>query len=109
MMKRLIIDERRLREVCAKNLSPEGQAEIRIRATYTRFSEPGISLTVGKDIIGEWMDSLATGLKLLENLDVVVEGRGETGPRPRYIISFPVPALAGQQISSNEVVITIQL
>jgi len=109
MIKRLVIDEGRLREVCAGNLSPEGCAEVFVRATYTRFSEPGISLTVGKEIIGEWMDSLATGVRLLDNLDIVVEGRGAAGPRPRYIISFPVPILSGKQLSPTEIVVTIRL
>ena len=109
VLMRLEVDQARVREVCAGKTPEVGRARLAIRLGLTRFSEPGLSLKIGEEIVGEWMDSQATGLRLLEDLQVVVEGVGPRGPRPRYLISLPFPVLEGNQPSLQAVVLTLQL
>jgi len=77
-----------------------------VRACVIRDGTPGISLSMGRDVIGEWTDSRAKTLSLTGDGKVVIQGAD--GER-LYIFSVPGKLLSGEQVFDTEVTITFEL
>ena len=77
-----------------------------VRATVIRDGTPGISLSLGGELIGEWSDSRARMLSLTEDCKVRIHGAdGEL----LYLFSVPGKVAAGEEVSDREVAITFEL
>ena len=89
----------------AENKSSPTCAILTVRACVIRDGTPGISLSMGREVIGEWTDSRARTLSLTEECKVVIHGAdGE----PLYLFSVPGKVLSGEQVSDTEVSITYE-
>lgn len=100
------IEEKMLKDVCAKLNSRFSRLSLIIRTTTIRDGTPGISLSVLGEVIGEWTDSRAAQLGLTEDYKVIVYGQKGNA---RYLINLPGIVLSGEQASANEVKISAQL
>ncbi len=77
-----------------------------VRACVIRDGTPGISLSMGRDVIGEWTDSRAKTLSLTDDGKVAIHGvDGEL----LYLFSVPGRLLSCEQASDTEVTITFEL
>ena len=77
-----------------------------VRAMVIRDGTPGISLSIGGELIGEWTDSRARLLSLTEDYRVRVHGAdGEL----LYLLSVPGKPLVGEEVSDSEVCVTFEL
>jgi len=77
-----------------------------VRACVIRDGTPGISLSMGREVIGEWTDSRAKTLSLTDDGKVAIQGvDGEL----YYLFSVPGKLLSGEQASDTEVAITFEL
>ncbi len=77
-----------------------------VRAMVIRDGTPGISLSVGRELVGEWTDSKARLLSLSEDYKARVHGAdGEL----LYLLSVPGKPLGGEEVSETEVSITFEL
>jgi len=77
-----------------------------VRACVIRDGTPGISLSMGRDVIGEWTDSRAKTLSLTADGKVAIQGvDGEL----YYLFSVPGKLLSSEQASDTEVAITFEL
>jgi hypothetical protein len=86
--------------------SEQGQVTINTRSGYIRDGTPGISLTIGGEIVGEWTDSGAKSLSLDDDCNVVIYG-GEGNAR--CLLIMPGRAVRGEELSETEVAITVQV
>ena len=77
-----------------------------VRACVIRDGTPGISLSMGREVIGEWTDSRAKTLSLTDDCKVAIQGAD--GER-LYLFSVPGKLLSGEQMSDTEVAITFEL
>ena len=76
-----------------------------VRACVIHDSTPGISLSVGGELIGEWTDSRARTLSLTDEGKVAIQG---SAGEPLYLFSVPGKLLSGEQVSATEVAITFE-
>jgi len=77
-----------------------------VRATVIRDGTPGISLSLGGELIGEWTDSRARMLSLAGDYKVRIYGvDGEL----LYLFSVPGKVVSGEEVSDREVAITFEL
>jgi len=77
-----------------------------VKATTIRDGTPGVSLSLGEELIGEWTDSRAKLLSLTDDYKVRVHGAdGEL----LYLFSAPGKAVSGEEMSDREVTITFEL
>ncbi len=82
------------------------QTILTVRATVIRDSTPGISLSLGGELIGEWTDSRVRMLALTEDCKVRIHGAdGEL----LYLFSVPGKVVSGEEVSDREVAITFEL
>ncbi len=82
------------------------QTILTVRATVIRDGMPGISLSLGGELIGEWTDSRARMLSLTEDYKVRIHGAdGEL----LYLFSVPGTVVSGEEVSDREVAITFEL
>jgi hypothetical protein len=82
------------------------QATLTIKTMVIRDGTPGISLSLGTQLIGEWTDSRAKALALTEDHKARVLGaEGEQ----LYLLSAPGQALSGEAVSDTELCITFEL
>ena len=86
--------------------SEQGQVTINTRTGYIRDGTPGISLTIGGEIVGEWTDSGAKSLSLDDDCNVVIYGK-EGGAR--CLLIMPGKAVGGEELSETEVAVTVQI
>jgi len=77
-----------------------------VRATVIRDGTPGISLSLGGELIGEWSDSRARMLSLTEDCKVRIHG---TDGELLYLFSVPGKVVSGEEVSDREVAITFEL
>ena len=82
------------------------RGSLTIRVGIIRDRTPGISLSMGGNLIGEWTDSRARTLLLTNDFKVAI--CGEEGER-RYVSSVPGRALSGEQLSDAEVKIDFEM
>ena len=79
---------------------------ITVRATVIRDGTPGISLSLGGELVGEWTDSRARVLSLTDDYKVKIHGAdGEL----LYLFSVPGKVVSGEEVSDREVTITFGL
>lgn len=82
------------------------RVSLTITAGIIRDGTPGISLSIGEKLIGEWTDSRASTLCLMDNFKVAICGaRGER----LYLFGVPGREVSGNQVSDTEVIITFQM
>lgn len=89
----------------AKNSEKPSRVSLTVRAGIIRDGTPGISLSIGTKVIGEWTDSRARSLTLTDDFKVGIYG--EDGERI-YLFSVPGKELSGVQLSDTEVMITFE-
>ena len=77
-----------------------------VRAMVIRDGTPGISLSVGGELVGEWTDSRARLLSMTEDYKVRVHG---TDGELLYLLSVSGKPVAGEELSDTEVGITFEL
>ncbi len=77
-----------------------------VRACVIRDGTPGISLSMGREVIGEWTDSRTRMLSLTD--DNKVEICGADGEQ-LYLFSVPGRVLSAEQVSDTEVSITFEM
>lgn len=82
------------------------QTILTVRATVIRDGTPGISLSLGGELIGEWSDSRARMLSLTEDCKVRIHG---TDDKLLYLFSVPIKVVSGEAVSDREVAITFEL
>ena len=89
----------------AKNEPNSARTTLTVRACVIRDGTPGISLSIGGELIGEWADSRAKMLSLTDEGKVAIEGRaGES----LYLFSLSGKQLSWEQVSDTEVAITFE-
>ena len=76
-----------------------------VRACVIRDGTPGINLSMGGELIGEWADSRAKTLLLTDESKVAIQG---SAGEPLYLFSVPGKLLSCKQVSDTEVVITFE-
>jgi hypothetical protein len=82
------------------------QTTLTVRATVIRDGTPGISLSLGGELIGEWTDSRARMVSLTDDYKVRIHGAdGEL----LYLFSVPGKVVSAEKISDGEVVITFEI
>jgi hypothetical protein len=89
----------------AKNEPSSTGTTLTVRACVTRDGTPGISLSTGGELIGEWTDSRAKTLSLTDDGKVAIQG---AAGEPLYLFSVPGRQLSCEQVSDTEVVITFE-
>ena len=82
------------------------RATLTVRACVIRDGTPGISLSLGREVIGEWADSRARALSLTDDLKVAICGVGDD---QLYLFSVPGKPLSGEQVSDTEVTMTFEM
>lgn len=82
------------------------QGTLTVRAMVIRDGTPGISLSMGTELIGEWTDSRARTLSLTDDHKVSILG---AGGEHLYLLSAPGKALSGEVVSDTEVAITFEM
>ena len=81
------------------------RASLTVRACVIRDGTPGISLSMGREVIGEWTDSRAKLLSLTDDWKVRIHGAdGE----PLYLFSVPGNPLSAEQVSDTQVTVTFE-
>lgn len=82
------------------------RATLAVRAMVIRDGTPGISLSLGGELIGEWTDSRARMLSLTGDYKVRIHGvDGEL----LYVFSVPGKVVSGEEVSDREVTIAFEL
>lgn len=100
------VEKSLLREFCSRHQHKLAPLALTLRATTVRDGTPGISLAIGSEIIGEWIDSKANSLAMTTDRQVAVCGqRGNI----LYLVAVPGKAVGGKQFSDTEVTISTEL
>ena len=89
----------------AKNEPNSTGTTLTVRAGVIRDGTPGISLSMGGELIGEWADSRAKTLSLTDEGKVAIQG---SAGEPLYLFSVPGRLLSCEQVSAVEVAITFE-
>jgi len=89
----------------AKNKPSSTHTTLTVRACVIRDGTPGISLSMGRELIGEWADSRAKTLSLTDEGKVAIQG--SAGER-LYLFSVSGRQLSCEQVSATEVAITFE-
>jgi len=90
----------------SKNNPEPTRTTLTVRACVIRDGTPGISLSMGREVIGEWTDSRTRMLSLTD--DNKVEICGADGEQ-LYLFSVPGRILSAEQVSDTEVTITFEM
>ena len=93
-------------ELGSKHSHKPTRTTLTVRATVIRDGTPGISLSLGGELIGEWSDSRARMLSLTEDCKVRIHGADS---ELLYLFSVPGKVVAGEEVSDGEVAITFEL
>ncbi len=102
----IYIDSGRVRELCSEHNYDLGQVALTISAATIRDGTPGISLTMGNDIVGEWTDSVARSLELAPDYKVIV---CKADRDALYVLIAPERVVGGEQTSDTQVSLTLEL
>ena len=90
----------------SKNSHNPTLTTLTIRATVIRDGTPGISLSIGEGLIGEWTDSRSKTLSLTDDYKVGIHNAdGDL----LYLFSVPGKPLSTEQVSDKEVTITFEI
>ena len=89
----------------AEQKSNPTRTTLTVRACVIRDGTPGISLSMGRELIGEWADSRARALALTDEGKVAIQG---SDGEPLYLFSVPGRLLSCEQVSDTEVAITFE-
>ena len=89
----------------AKNEPNSTGTILTVKACVIRDGTPGISLSMGGEVIGEWADSRARTLALTDEGKVAIEG---SAGKPLYLFSVPGKLLSCEQVSDTEVAVTFE-
>ena len=89
----------------ARNELSSTRTTLTVRACVIRDGTPGISLSMGGEIIGEWTDSRAKTLSLTDEGKVTIQG---VAGEQLYLFSVPGRLLSCEQVSDTEVTITFE-
>ena len=89
-----------------ENSNKPTRASLTVRVCVIRDSTPGISLSMGDKLIGEWTDSRAKTLRLTDDSKVSI---CRAGGNQLYLFSVPGKPLEGEQVSDTEVTITFEM
>ena len=82
------------------------QTTLTVRAMVIRDGTPGISLSMGSELLGEWTDSRARMLSLTDDYKVGIHGAdGEL----LYLLSVPGKVVSAEEVSDKEVAITFEI
>ena len=82
------------------------QTTLNVRACVIRDGTPGISLSMGREVIGEWTDSRVKTLSLTDDYKVGIHGAdGDL----LYLFSVPGNPISAEQLLDTEVTITFEL
>ena len=100
------VEESLLREFCSRHQHKLASLALTLRSTTTRDGTPGISLTIGGEIIGEWTDSKANSLALTADYQVAV--CGQKG-KILYLVAVPGEVTSGKRLSETEVTLSTHL
>lgn len=100
------IEDKRLMEVCSQQNHCPRQVTLTIRATYIRDGTPGVSLTLGGAILGEWTDSKVKSLSLSADGKIGVCGAKNN---LLYKVVMPGSPVDGEQLSEKEVTVTVEI
>jgi len=77
-----------------------------VRACVIRDGTPGISLSMGREVIGEWTDSRVKTLSLTDENKVAIHGLdGDL----LYLFNVPGKPLSAERVSDTEVAITFEI
>ena len=90
----------------SKNIHSPTQTTLTVRACVIRDGTPGISLSTGREVIGEWTDSSAKTLSLTDDYKVAIHG---ADGNLLYLFSVPGKPLSAEQVSDTEVTITFEI
>ena len=82
------------------------RGNLSVRVGVIRDGTPGISLSMGGHLMGEWTDSRARTLSLTNDFKVAI--CAEDGER-LYHFSVPGRTLSGEQLSDVEVKISFEM
>lgn len=82
------------------------RATLTIRTMVIRDGTPGVSLSMGTELVGEWTDSRAKTLSLTDDYKARILGAGE---EQLYLLSAPGKALSAEAVSDTEVAITFEM
>ena len=83
-----------------------GQTRLTVKQMVIRDGTPGISLSMGTELLGEWTDSRAKMLSVTDDYKIGIHGEdGEL----LYIFSVPGKLLSGEQVSNKEICITFEM
>ncbi len=82
------------------------RATLTVRAMVIRDGTPGVSLSMGTELVGEWTDSRARTLSLTDDHKARILG---AGGEQLYLLSAPGKALSGEAVSDTEVAITFEM
>jgi len=82
------------------------QATLTVRTMVIRDGTPGISLSMGRQLLGEWTDSRAKTLSVTEDHKAKVHGDGGA---QLYLVSAPGKVLSSEVVSETEVAITFEI
>lgn len=93
-------------ELDAKDGKNPSRARLTVSVGVIRDGTQGISLSMGRNVIGEWTDSRARTLSLTNNFKVAICGEDR---RRIYLFSVPGKILSGEQVSDTEVSITFEM
>lgn len=85
---------------------PLTQVHMSVQVCVIRDGTQGISLSIGKRVIGQWTDSRAASVLLTDDLKVAI--CGPSGNR-LYLFSVPGETLSGRQVSDTEVLVTFTM
>lgn len=77
-----------------------------VRAGIIRDGTPGISLSIGEKLLGEWTDSRAKTLSLKDDLKIAIRGEGDNH---LYLFGVPGREISGEQLSDVEVRVTFEM
>jgi len=90
----------------SKNIHTPTRTTLTVRACVIRDGTPGISLSMGREVIGEWTDSRARTLSLTDDYKVGIHGAdGEL----LHLFSVPGKTLSAEPASDTEVAITFEI
>lgn len=82
------------------------RATLTVRATVIRDGTPGISLSMGTELVGEWTDSRAKTLSLTDDYKARILG---AGGEQLYLLNAPGKALSAEAVSDTEIAITFEM
>ena len=82
------------------------ELSITVKVTMIRDGTHGISICAPDKILGEWQDSGAVSLAVLEDHAVSICGKGG---QHRYMLTLPGTPVKGELVSETEAVVVVKM